>query len=180
MPTHPRYRLLAIVAIASATTASCANESSTSTTAAQAAPSSTAASVQTTAESTTAAAPATTAAAATTSSKPAPTTTIAVPTTELVLTVNGLEPIAPMTNGPLPALPTGAVTREVDFEGHTIFSIEIPGEGPPIVLMHGFPDNLHLYDNLYPLLTGRRVIAFDFVGWGRSDNPGRASSNTTR
>jgi pimeloyl-ACP methyl ester carboxylesterase len=36
--------------------------------------------------------------------------------------------------------------------------------------MHGFPDNLHLYDRLTPYLSPpRRVIAFDFLGWGASD-----------
>ncbi len=37
--------------------------------------------------------------------------------------------------------------------------------------MHGFPDDLHLYDELVPELAGRRVIAFDFLGWGQSDKP---------
>ena len=38
--------------------------------------------------------------------------------------------------------------------------------------MHGFPDNLHLYDRLFPYLSPpRRVIAFDFLGWGASDKP---------
>jgi pimeloyl-ACP methyl ester carboxylesterase len=38
--------------------------------------------------------------------------------------------------------------------------------------MHGFPDNLHLYDRLLPFLSpSRRVIAFDFLGWGSSDKP---------
>jgi haloalkane dehalogenase len=39
------------------------------------------------------------------------------------------------------------------------------------VLMHGFPDNLHLYDRLTPHLSGRRVIVFDFLGWGSSNKP---------
>jgi pimeloyl-ACP methyl ester carboxylesterase len=47
-----------------------------------------------------------------------------------------------------------------------------PGPGVPVVLMHGFPDNLHLYDRLLPHLAGRRpVVRFDFLGWGRSDKP---------
>jgi len=47
-----------------------------------------------------------------------------------------------------------------------------PGVGPPVVLMHGFPDNTHLYDRLLPRLEGRRpVVRFDFLGWGRSDKP---------
>jgi pimeloyl-ACP methyl ester carboxylesterase len=38
--------------------------------------------------------------------------------------------------------------------------------------MHGFPDNLHLYDRLLPHLSPpRRVVAFDFLGWGSSDKP---------
>lgn len=45
------------------------------------------------------------------------------------------------------------------------------GHGPPIVLMHGFPDNLHLYDRLLPHLEHRPVVRFDFLGWGRSDKP---------
>jgi len=47
-----------------------------------------------------------------------------------------------------------------------------PGSGDPVVLMHGFPDNLHLYDRLMPYLTsGQPVVRFDFLGWGRSDKP---------
>src|SRR4029453_13107030 len=46
------------------------------------------------------------------------------------------------------------------------------GIGVPVVLMHGFPDNTHLYDRLLPHLAGRQpVVRFDFLGWGRSDKP---------
>jgi len=49
---------------------------------------------------------------------------------------------------------------------------EYPGEEPTIVLMHGFPDTLHLYDRLVPWLSpSRRVVTFDFLGWGASDKP---------
>jgi pimeloyl-ACP methyl ester carboxylesterase len=48
---------------------------------------------------------------------------------------------------------------------------ERPGDGPAIVLMHGFPDNCHLYDRLVPSLGGRHVVTFDFLGWGESDKP---------
>jgi len=38
--------------------------------------------------------------------------------------------------------------------------------------MHGFPDNLHLYDRLVPFISpSRRVVTFDFLGWGSSDKP---------
>ena len=79
--------------------------------------------------------------------------------------------IARIPNGPAPELPVGALERTIDLDGEQIFSIEIPGTEPPIVLMHGFPDNIGLYERLYPELAGRRVIAFDFVGWGRSSKP---------
>jgi pimeloyl-ACP methyl ester carboxylesterase len=56
---------------------------------------------------------------------------------------------------------------------HQIHVQDHPGAGPPIILMHGFPDNLHLYDRLVPYLSSppRRVVLFDFLGWGSSDKP---------
>jgi len=54
---------------------------------------------------------------------------------------------------------------------HRIYVREYAGEEPAIILMHGFPDNLHLYDRLMPYLSPRRVVAFDFLGWGSSDKP---------
>jgi pimeloyl-ACP methyl ester carboxylesterase len=55
---------------------------------------------------------------------------------------------------------------------HRIRARDYPGEGPPLVLLHGFPDNLHLYDRLVPHLNPpRRVVTFDFLGWGASDKP---------
>ena len=64
--------------------------------------------------------------------------------------------------------------REAWFDrgGHRIYARDYPGQEPPAVLLHGFPDNLHLYDRLVPHLNPpRRVIAFDFLGWGASDKP---------
>jgi pimeloyl-ACP methyl ester carboxylesterase len=55
---------------------------------------------------------------------------------------------------------------------HRIRIRDYPGDGPAIVLMHGFPDDQHLYDQTLPSLTGRRrVVTFDFLGWGESDKP---------
>jgi haloalkane dehalogenase len=60
----------------------------------------------------------------------------------------------------------------VERGSYHIHAREYPGEEPAIVLMHGFPDNLHLYDRLLPwLITSRRVVTFDFLGWGESDKP---------
>lgn len=50
--------------------------------------------------------------------------------------------------------------------------------GSPILLLHGFPDSSHLYDRLATLLAEqRRVISFDFLGWGKSDKPEQHSYN---
>src|SRR3979409_161761 len=55
---------------------------------------------------------------------------------------------------------------------YRLYAEATPGVGVPVVLMHGFPDNTHLYDRLLPHLAGRRpVVRFDFLGWGRSDKP---------
>jgi pimeloyl-ACP methyl ester carboxylesterase len=54
---------------------------------------------------------------------------------------------------------------------HRIYAREYSGREPAVVLLHGFPDDLHLYDRLVPELAGRRVVAFDFLGWGASDKP---------
>jgi haloalkane dehalogenase len=43
--------------------------------------------------------------------------------------------------------------------------------------MHGFPDNLHIWDDLIPYLVagGRAVVTFDFLGFGASDKPSGAT-----
>lgn len=72
------------------------------------------------------------------------------------------------------ALPSGRDYREhrVPRGPHRLYARDYPGQEPAIVLMHGFPDNLHLYDRLVPHLNPpRRVITFDFLGWGASDKP---------
>jgi pimeloyl-ACP methyl ester carboxylesterase len=89
-----------------------------------------------------------------------------------VVTSNATMHIAAMHDGPPPPLPPDATPFAVDFRGQALRGIDIPGPGPAVVLMHGFPDNLHLYDALYPLLAGKReVVAFDWIGWGQSDKP---------
>ena len=50
-----------------------------------------------------------------------------------------------------------------------VYATEVPGDDPPIVLMHGFPDDHRIYDKLLPRLSPRRAVAFDVVGYGRSD-----------
>src|SRR5262244_3556997 len=60
----------------------------------------------------------------------------------------------------------------VQRDRHRIYVRDHPGAEPAIILMHGFPDNIHLYDRLSPHLSPpRRVVLFDFLGWGSSDKP---------
>ena len=60
----------------------------------------------------------------------------------------------------------------VQRDQHRIYVRDHPGAEPAIILMHGFPDNVHLYDRLAPYLSPpRRVVLFDFLGWGSSDKP---------
>lgn len=52
---------------------------------------------------------------------------------------------------------------------------EGPRDAPPILLMHGNPSWSYIYRKMIPglLATGRRVIAMDLVGCGRSDKPAK-------
>ena len=59
----------------------------------------------------------------------------------------------------------------VSHQGSNISVRHYAGTGPAFVLMHGFPDNLHIYDRLLPYLRDRQVITFDFLGWGSSEKP---------
>lgn len=44
------------------------------------------------------------------------------------------------------------------------------GSGPPLLLLHGYPESLQIFSSLAPLLaTSRDVIAFDWPGMGASE-----------
>lgn len=51
------------------------------------------------------------------------------------------------------------------------------GNGPPLILLHGYPDTLQVWSRLAPLLSAaHRVIAFDWPGMGQSEAwPGGAT-----
>jgi haloalkane dehalogenase len=59
--------------------------------------------------------------------------------------------------------------RDVETPNGRVFVTEMPGEDPPIVLLHGFPDDHRIYSELLAWLSPRRAVAFDFVGYGRSE-----------
>ncbi len=74
-----------------------------------------------------------------------------------------------------------AYKRQVDYTTHhvqrdgLIISAREYGvktARPTLVMMHGFPDSMHLYDRLVPVLAhDRHIITFDFLGWGDSEKP---------
>jgi haloalkane dehalogenase len=52
------------------------------------------------------------------------------------------------------------------------FGAAFKGVRPTLVMMHGFPDNQHLYDPMIATLTDKyHIVSFDFLGWGESDKP---------
>ena len=69
------------------------------------------------------------------------------------------------------------VEPHVPREKGKVFARDYKGDGPDFGLTHGFLDNLHIYDELIPYLVagGRRVVTFDFLGFGASDKPSGAT-----
>jgi pimeloyl-ACP methyl ester carboxylesterase len=69
-----------------------------------------------------------------------------------------------------------ATTRETLPNGRALRVARL-GSGPPLVLLHGYPDNLQIWCELAPRLADRcRVIAFDWPGMGYSEAwPGGAT-----
>lgn len=56
-------------------------------------------------------------------------------------------------------------------EGHRIFCVQA-GQGPDLLLVHGFPSTSHDFAAALPFLTPRfRVTLFDQLGFGFSDKP---------
>jgi haloalkane dehalogenase len=63
--------------------------------------------------------------------------------------------------------------HQVPRDRGSLYVRDFPGRGPAFVVLHGFPDNSHIYDLLIPHLVsaGRRTVAIDFLGFGASDKP---------
>ena len=70
-----------------------------------------------------------------------------------------------------------AIIRQVPATDGRLRVADCPGDEPALVLMHGFPDDCRIYNRLVPLLSPRRAVTFDFLGYGRSDRaqPGALS-----
>ena len=58
-----------------------------------------------------------------------------------------------------------------EFRGRRIHCFHQPGEGPLLLLLHGFPTCSYDWRELIALEPGRAILAFDFLGFGLSDKP---------
>lgn len=64
--------------------------------------------------------------------------------------------------------------HRVDSGGvEVVYDVHGPDDGPPVVLLHGFPDSARLWRHQVPALVdaGYRVLTPDLRGYGRSGKP---------
>lgn len=69
----------------------------------------------------------------------------------------------------------------VDVDGLRMHFVEEgPADAPPVLLLHGEPSWSYLYRKMIPPLAqaGRRVMAPDLIGFGRSDKPATTGDYT--
>jgi pimeloyl-ACP methyl ester carboxylesterase len=59
----------------------------------------------------------------------------------------------------------------VQVDGHSIFIRERAGDGPPVLLLHGYPSSSYDWRDVFDGLEGLPVTCFDFLGFGLSDKP---------
>jgi pimeloyl-ACP methyl ester carboxylesterase len=59
----------------------------------------------------------------------------------------------------------------ITVDGNRVFVRAVGGEGPPILLLHGYPSSSYDWRGLIEQLAGRRIVCFDFLGFGLSDKP---------
>jgi haloacetate dehalogenase len=71
----------------------------------------------------------------------------------------------------------GFDTRELDSERGTIHA-RVGGSGPPLLLLHGYPQNHLMWGAAAPLLAERfTVVATDLAGYGQSFRPAAAADH---
>lgn len=75
---------------------------------------------------------------------------------------------------PSPSSAFSFESQYIDVMGHKIHYVEA-GSGEPVLFFHGNPTSSYLWRNVIgPVAkaTSRRVLAFDLLGFGKSDKPG--------
>jgi pimeloyl-ACP methyl ester carboxylesterase len=72
---------------------------------------------------------------------------------------------------------SGWSETRVQGSGVTLRVRQMGSAGPPVLLLHGFPDSSEVWRDVAPLLVaaGHRVIAPDLRGFGQSDAPPRTA-----
>jgi pimeloyl-ACP methyl ester carboxylesterase len=92
----------------------------------------------------------------------------------------------PTATPTLPAAPEiqGAVQRTVMIATHDAGPLDVhlyeAGDGPPVLLLHGWPQDASCWRYVIPLLADRyRLIAPDLRGFGQSGAPGRGYDGVT-
>lgn len=78
----------------------------------------------------------------------------------------------------------GAVQRTVTIQTHDVGPLEVhlyeAGDGPPVLLLHGWPQDAWSWNRLIPRLADRhRLIAPDLRGFGLSGAPGSGYDGVT-
>jgi pimeloyl-ACP methyl ester carboxylesterase len=58
-----------------------------------------------------------------------------------------------------------------EFRGHSIHVFRQQGEGPLVLLLHGFPSSSYDWRALLDQNPGLNALAFDFLGFGLSEKP---------
>ncbi len=58
-----------------------------------------------------------------------------------------------------------------EFRGYPVHTFRQEGEGPLLLLLHGFPSSSYDWRLLLEEMPGRDVLAFDFLGFGLSAKP---------
>lgn len=64
-----------------------------------------------------------------------------------------------------------AAGRQEEFRGHQVHTFFQDGEGPLVILLHGFPTSSYDWREVIRLMPDRKLLAFDFLGFGLSDKP---------
>jgi haloalkane dehalogenase len=65
------------------------------------------------------------------------------------------------------------IDRYLEIAGHRIYCVET-GVGDPVLFLHGNPTSSYVWRDVMPAVaaaTGRRCVAIDLLGLGRSDKP---------
>jgi pimeloyl-ACP methyl ester carboxylesterase len=61
--------------------------------------------------------------------------------------------------------------ERISLGGHEVFVRRAAGDGPPLLLLHGYPSSSYDWRFVIDRLAGRDVTTFDFLGYGLSDKP---------